>query len=261
VRLVNADVSTLTLGSDKVFEVSGPKPWLLHLEAQSDHEITLDERVHLYNTVLGYRHQKPVRSLVILLRRAADSPRLTGLLEHQEPDGDWYRRYRYRVVRLWELPVEVFLEGGLGVLPLAPVSDVAPEALPDVIRRMKKRLQPQPLEERGYLWTATYILMGLSYTDELTNTLLEGVLEMEQSVTYQAIVKKGEAREKRKMLLLLGSQRFGAPDAHTAAAIEAITDLDRLEQLALQLNQASSWEELLATSHSRRRDRRRSRGQ
>ena len=41
------------------------------------------------------------------------------------------------------------------------------------------------------LWTATYLLMGLKYSDELIDRLLEGVQNMEESVTYQKILKKG----------------------------------------------------------------------
>jgi hypothetical protein len=33
--------------------------------------------------------------------------------------------FRYRVVRLWELPVETLLTGSLGLLPLAPLTDQA----------------------------------------------------------------------------------------------------------------------------------------
>ena len=66
---------------------------------------------------------------------------------------------------------------------------------------------------------------------------------MEESSTYQYIVSKGEKR----LLLLQGRKRFGSPDLQTAAAIEAITDLERLEQLGERLLDVSSWEELLAT--------------
>jgi len=44
------------------------------------------------------------------------------------------------------------------------------------------------------LWTATYVLMGLRYDLALAGELLKGVLAMEESVTYQEIIRKGEAR-------------------------------------------------------------------
>lgn len=37
---------------------------------------------------------------------------------------------------------------------------------------------------------------------------------MEQSTTYQAIVRRGRAEQARRMLLLLGEAKFGPPDVH-----------------------------------------------
>ena len=73
---------------------------------------------------------------------------------------------------------------------------------------------------------------------------------MEESSTYQYIVAKGELREAKKILMLLGGKRFGRPDAKISAAIESISDLERLEQLGQRLLEVSSWEELLATPPS-----------
>src|SRR5438132_13996940 len=52
------------------------------------------------------------------------------------------------------------------------------------------------------LWGMTYILMGLRYEQALVNQLLEGVVAMEESVTYQAILARGALEEARKTLLL-----------------------------------------------------------
>ncbi len=70
---------------------------------------------------------------------------------------------------------------------------------------------------------------------------------MEESSTYQSIVAKGALKGEKKLLMLQGRKRFGPPDVQTTAAIEAITDLDRLEQLGQRLLDVSSWQELLAT--------------
>ena len=78
---------------------------------------------------------------------------------------------------------------------------------------------------------------------------------MKESTTYQAILAEGRAEgraegqavEARKILLRQGSKRFGPPDARARAAVEAITDIDRLEKLTERLLDVSSWDELLAT--------------
>jgi hypothetical protein len=77
---------------------------------------------------------------------------------------------------------------------------------------------------------------------------------MEESSTYQAIVAKGVSKgalkEAKKFVLFMGRERFGLPDAEAATAIEAITDLERLEQMGQRLLYVSSWQELVATPPS-----------
>jgi hypothetical protein len=71
---------------------------------------------------------------------------------------------------------------------------------------------------------------------------------MKESSTYQAILDEGRAEEARKVLLLLGDKQFGPPDASTRTAIEATTEINRLERLLQRLLDVSSWDELLASS-------------
>ena len=73
---------------------------------------------------------------------------------------------------------------------------------------------------------------------------------MEESSTYQYIISKGAVKGGKRLLMLQARKRFGPPDAETAAAIEAITDVERLEQLGERLLDISSWQELLATPPS-----------
>ena len=118
---------------------------------------------------------------------------------------------------------------------------------------MQERLSRETTPARAeVLWTTTYILMGLRYSEEFAARLLEGVRSMEESVTYQAILRKGMARgaveELRKTLLRQGGKRFGAADPATAAAVEAIADLERLERLSERLLEVNSWPELLTAS-------------
>jgi hypothetical protein len=79
----------------------------------------------------------------------------------------------------------------------------------------------------------------------MPSTLWETVLNLEESVTYQAIIQKGAVREARRIVLLLGRERFGELTPEVFAALEGLTDLPGLEQMAVRLLQASSWQELL----------------
>jgi hypothetical protein len=88
---------------------------------------------------------------------------------------------------------------------------------------------------------------------------------MEESVTYQAIVRRGReegrADEGRRLLMMMGETKFGPPNADARATIEGIGDVTELEELGVRLMTADSWQELLARPAQRRRNgRRRSRG-
>ena len=193
-----------------------------------------------------------VRTFVVLLRKSADSAELTGTLQRGFPGEPPYLVFRYGVVRVWQLPAETFLSGGLGILPLAPLSAVVEAELPDVIRRMEQRISAEATpDEAGTLWTATDVLMGLRYPRALVTQLLQGVHGMKESVTYQAIVEEGKIEGKvearQEDLLQLGRRRFGMPNPAAETALRGIADADRLARLIEALLDVSSWEELLAT--------------
>jgi predicted transposase YdaD len=203
--------------------------------------------------VLDYRHNLPVLSVAVLLHPGADSPQLTGRVERALAGEEPHAFLRYQVLRVWRLPVEGVLRGGLGTLPLAPLSDVRQEDLPEVVRQMQQRLQHEERTRAGDIWAATQVLMGLRYSDEFVRLLLQRVIGMKESVTYQAIVAEGriEGRaegaleEAQKMLLLVGSKPLGRPDKATRAAVQVIGDLRKLEELGQRVFEVRSWQELL----------------
>lgn len=84
---------------------------------------------------------------------------------------------------------------------------------------------------------------------------------MEESTTYQLLIARGKeqgkaeglaegeargkAEEARRLLLRIGRNRFGEPDAVVQAALSA-APLERLEQMADRMLQVETWQELLA---------------
>ena len=80
---------------------------------------------------------------------------------------------------------------------------------------------------------------------------------MEESVTYQAIVRKGRLQGVRKLLLRMGTIQFGRPTKAVRDALETITDPERLDQLGERLLRVASWEELLDLPSAARKPRRR----
>ncbi len=268
-KVTDADVSTVSAASDKVLRVRGKPDWLMDINFQAGPDASVPQRVHLYNTLLVDRHGLLVRSLVVLLAPRANLTDINGVYVQQFEGEEPHLTFRYRVIRVWQLPAAQLLAGGLGTFPLAPVSDVTERDLPRVIRQMKARLDAEPRPDAKELWTATYLLMGLRYEQLLVDRLLREVVSMEESVTYQAILQEGFAKgraegrqegalqESRKNLLLVGTKRLGAPGAETAAALEGIADLGRLEGLIARALEVSSWEELLESPGRFRRRRKR----
>ncbi|MBY0524543.1 MAG: hypothetical protein K2R98_14155 [Gemmataceae bacterium] len=120
--VVDADIATITGASDKVIRVAGPPDWLLAVDFHAGHDaVQLPPKMLLYNAALAKRHDLPVRNLAVVLHRAADSPRLAGTFERGFPGEPPNVTLRYQVVRVWQVPAEQWLAGGLGVLPLAPL--------------------------------------------------------------------------------------------------------------------------------------------
>jgi hypothetical protein len=259
--LVDADIATISGASDKVIRVTGNPDWLLAVDFQAGHDsVAKLADLLLYNSALYRRHGLSVRSLMVLLHPGSDSPQLTGLYERGFPGEPFDVALRYRILRVWQIPAADWLAGGLGLVPLAPLGDVPEGDLPNIVSRISRRLSREaPRRLAGELWSATFILMGLRYEQAMIQRLLHGVLAMKESVTYQAIIReglaegetKGRIAEARKILLLLGRDRFGDPPAGVQAKLDAVDDVDRLEQLTVQVQHVASWKELLRRRRGR----------
>jgi hypothetical protein len=252
VEVIDSDITTMSAAADKVIRIGfgGDNPYLVNIELQSSHDADMARTLWYRQVALDYRHNLPVLTILVLLRKEANSPSLTGIYERYVPDGRLTNRYNYQVVRLWQHDAEPYLTTGVGLVPLAPLTKLSEPELPGLVRRMADRINREPHRRAAKLWTATFLLMGLRYTDELAIQLLEGVQTMHESTTYQRIVNDGRLAEARRMLLLLGTKRFRAPDAAIVSALEAIRDIDRLEALGERIIDPDihDWQVLLGES-------------
>jgi predicted transposase YdaD len=182
-------------------------------------------------------------------------------------------------MRVWAQQVEEVLSAGLPVLPLAPVSRVEAEQVPEVLMAISERLisETSP-EQAATLWAATKVLMGLRYSSEKVEEMVRGVSAMilgirgiEESSVYQDIFAKGEAKglvegrvegraegraqgfiegrtdEARQAVLQLGRKKLGQPDDGVRMRIAAIADVDRLNSLLERILEVASWDELLTS--------------
>jgi predicted transposase YdaD len=204
-------------------------------------------------------YQVPVHSIVLLLRREAQHANLTGAVQYAARPGRGKMDFGFEVVRLWELPVEKLLAGGLATLPLAvlgklPATLGLEAGLAAVMQQMVKRLEREaPPNQADRLLTAAFVLTGLRLPRAAAFQLFQGVRAMRESDTYQAILEEGWEKGWQKglsalhrTLLRQGRKRFGEPDEDTRQAICAIRDSERLEELSERLLDVSTWDELLA---------------
>ncbi len=256
VTAVDADLSTVSSVPDQLIRVDDPAgPYVAHVEFQSWADPDFDGRVLWYNVLARRRHRVPVRSVGYLLRPDALTARITGGVR-ERLDGRARLEFDYRLVRVWELPVAALLAGGLGTLPLAPVSAGAAGDLPGVIARMRLRLDREVSPDRAReLWVSTGILLGLRYDDAFANALLTGVTTMKESTVYQGILARGvvegrvegRVEGERNLLLRQATRRFGVPPTALLARLQDVNDLAELDRLEASLWASTSWDHWLAT--------------
>jgi predicted transposase YdaD len=263
IRIVDADLSNvMTTAADKLIRVDNPLgasgPYLAHIEFQSSADSALDTRVLTYNVLIRRRHALPVWSAVFLLRPQALVPGVTGKVVDQL-DEIARLDFSYHLVRVWELPTQDVLSGGLGILPLAPITAVTESELPPVIEKVRRRLAAEmPVQEGREFLLAMRVLMGLRYQEKLTESLMQSIAEMKDSIEWQKIYRTGKAEGKaegvavgmvegeRAVVIRQATQRFGTPPEAILRRITSIDNAEELSQLALKLLNVSSWDALFA---------------
>lgn len=251
---LNVDLSTLSAAADVVLGLGDPLTSLVDLEFQSSRDADLSRRVLVYNTLLHQRFRLPVHSVVVLLRRAAEDSGLDGSVRYGADPSRGGLEFRFEVVRLWQRPVEELLTGAVATLPLAtlgapPAGLSMNELLPSVVRRLEERLRTEtPPSVAAKLLTASLILTGLRLDISDVADLFRGVHGMEESTTYQWIMRQGAARHLKELLLRLGRKKLGPPpDALVAVALDAVEDLGRLDRMIEAMPGVNTWIELLET--------------
>jgi predicted transposase YdaD len=163
--------------------------------------------------------------------------------------------------------VERLLQGGVALLPLAPLASHSGLSIESVLSQVERRIEQDVAGPRQKeLWTSLSLLMGLSFSEEEIYRLIRGaVAQMKESVIYQDIFSQGEesgaikgeargiiageargiATGERILLLRLGTKRFGTLPESFQKVIE-LASSERLTLWADRLLDVNSWEELLA---------------
>ena len=156
---------------------------------------------------------------------------------------------------MWKQKQSLFLDGSLGLVPLAPLSDTRVKDLPPLIRKMEQRIDKDATRAQGeHLWAMVGLLLGLRVDEDHSRHLLKGVTTiMRESSTYQWIrkegleegIERGQALGQQSLLVELATDRWGPPNAEIRHRLEALTDPGEIHSAAKRLMTATGWSDLL----------------
>ena len=229
---------------DRLIRVSDDHVELaVHLEFQagkSGNRVPL--RLLDFSIGVTQRYRLPVHSCVVLLCKPADSPVLTGEFMYGLPNMLPYLTFRYRVIRLWKVPLETFLIPGSSLAAAGVLSDFGNLPAKDVGTLVTACIESiQDADTRHLVLTIAYNLAGLRFNDGKADIMFERNLEvLERSSTIQAAIRRGEAR----LLLTSAEQVFGAPSQDILDKVRNAKS-KKLVEWNLRIGKVQSWAELV----------------
>ena len=255
-HLEDTDLTTVTTTCDKVLRTFTPFEALHHFEFESDGK-NVPKRVVRYSILLHYQFGLPVYTTVFLLRKEANRSDITGKYQLFTPDGKLYLDFAYNVVRVWELPVEAILNGDIGILPMAPLTNLQNRELSEVIQEMQIRAEAElDSEGQDIFWTAALLLLGLNFSNEFALDLLKEKKHMTNSTTYMGIINEGKeigivigaeiGAEKtlKETILRQGTKRFGTPSLNLVDRLNSLHSHDVLIALSDRVIEVETWQEM-----------------
>lgn len=248
--VLDTDLSA-TLQADRLFRVDAAVPYAIHLELESTGWLGIPDQLLRYNVAARAAIGLPVHSVLVLLRPKANATDLTGVHEIVGADGRAYHTFRYAVVRVWHESVDVMLSAGLGMAPLAILTNEAAGDPGSAVIRVAEQMHQDGAAGKalGSMLESVRILTGLRYNAEQVAEFYRSVsmVRWEDSSTYVEIIERGRLTANRATILRLGNRRFGPPPSDVEAIVEGIADKDRLDRIADRLFDAADWADLLAT--------------
>ena len=159
---------------------------ILHTEFQTISDETMPFRMADYYLRLKRKFpERDIQQVVIYLKPTTSN--LVRQTSYQTP----VMTHQFRVIRLWEEPVEVFLSTP-GLLPYAVLSQATDKerVLAQVVKELE---QITDQREKSNLAAATSILAGLQLNEQTIRQLMRSPV-MRESTMYQSILREGEER-------------------------------------------------------------------
>ncbi len=235
---------------------------ILHIEVQTAYDHKMPQRLCLYNQLTQWRENVPVHSLVLYLEKTTTP---TSPWQVQGPDGA-ILTFHYRVVKLWEEPVEDWLNAGMvGLLPFVPLlKGATPDSLDQAVERIIQQQPESP--ERGTTIDLLLMFAGRTFGKATISEFVRRhpMLDeyFKESAWYQIVEERAreegeqkgreEGKEEGKEEALLEAvraileRRFPSLADTTRAQVEAISDPAQLREIVVQLSMATDEASALA---------------
>lgn len=211
---------------------------ILHTEFQTISDETMPFRMADYYLRLKRKFpERDIQQVVIYLKKTNSN--LVRQTQYQTP----VMNHQFRVIRLWEEPLEIFLSTP-GLLPYAVLSRASDKqsVLTQVVRELEQISDPR---EQSNLVAATSILAGLQLDERTIRQLIRSPV-MRESTMYQSILREGRAEgleqgleqgliqgrtvEGRALVLKLLTRKLGSLSIEVTAKVSALS-LEELENL------------------------------
>lgn len=212
---------------------------ILHTEFQTAPDSTMPFRMADYYLRLKRKFpERTIQQVVIYLKRTVSD------LVRQTTYTTAVMTHQFRVIRLWEEPVEVFLSTP-GLLPLAVLSRALDKesVLAQVVDELEQITDPR---KQSNLVAATSILAGLELEEQTIRRLIRSPV-MRESTMYQSILREGRAEgrtiEGKALVLRQLTRKLGNLSPEVTAKVNALS-LEGLEALGEALLDFTSVEDL-----------------
>jgi hypothetical protein len=165
---------------------------------------------------------------------------------------------RFTAIRLWEHAGRI----RSGELPeLAPLLVLCEDSpTPETVREEVALIHASRLsvETQSELLGIALLVATRQFSREVLRPIFEGDWNMMKGLDIlddfliatgraEELRTEGEVRGVRDTLLRLGRKRFGEPQAHALEALESISSVETLQEMAERLLVVESWEELTAS--------------
>lgn len=247
-EVLDTDLSVVTAAADTLIKVGD---LVVHIDFESGPDDNLARRILLYNALAHYHTGLEVHSVVVLLRSNAVGSGPRDGVQYAPRPAHGELKFRFETVRAWELPADVFLKGGVGLMPLAvlgkpPEGQSRRQALPGLVERMAERAVHEAKLDAGMLLTAAYLLSGMHVDPEVAQGIFNKVKAMlEENGVYNLILEEGAVKHQRALILKIAKKKIGEPTEKQKNKLNAIEDLERLDRLVEKAVTAKSWDALL----------------